>query len=142
MTVPIVAGKPDDVSTTTLLRAPAAAIAGAYVVGLIVGQSARPLSADPLSIGFYVATAIVLLPFLLPTRWFNRAPSVLRGWMIGAAIVATARAVFMAGWLFARLPVAAWVPKVLFDLVILAALWLAALGPVRFARRLGDDDLL
>jgi hypothetical protein len=130
------------IATTTLLRAPAAAIAGAYVLGLVVGQSARPLSADPLSIGFYVATAIVLLPFVLPSRWFARAPAVLRGWMIGAAIVATARGVFMAGWLFARLPAAAWVPKVLFDLVILAALWLAVLGPVRLARRLGDDDLL
>jgi hypothetical protein len=130
------------IATTTLLRAPAAAIAGAYVVGLVVGQSARPLSADALSIGFYVATAIVLLPFVLPSRWFARAPAVLRGWMIGAAIVATARAVFVAGWLFARLPAAAWVPKVLFDVVILAALWLAALGPVRLARRFGDDDLL
>ena len=126
----------------TLLRAPAAAIAGAYVVGLVVGESARPLSADPLSMGFYVAAAIVLLPFMLPSRLFNRAPAVLRGWMTAAAIVATARAVFMAGWLFARLPAASWLPKFAFDFVIVAALWLAVLGPVRFTRRVGDDDLL
>jgi hypothetical protein len=119
----------------TLLRAPAAVIAGAYVVGLIVGESARPLSAEPLPVAFYAATAIVLLPFVLPTRWFRAAPGILAAWMIASAIVATARAAFMAGWLFPRLPLASWVTKLTFDLVVVAALWIAAVATRRRDRR-------
>jgi len=111
-----------------LLRAPAAVIAGAYVVGLIVGESARPLSAEPLSIAFYAATALVLAPFVLPSRWFRRAPSVLHSWMIAGAVVASVRAAFMAGWLFPRLPLASWIVKLVLDLVLVAALWLAVIS--------------
>jgi hypothetical protein len=125
----------DAIATTTLLRAPAAVIAGAYVVGLAIGESARPLSADPLSIGFYLCTALVLLPFMLPARWFERAPAVLNAWLVAGAIIATARAAFMAGWLFPRLPLTSWMTKLLLDLVLVAALWLAALGARRFHAR-------
>lgn len=118
----------DAIATTTLLRAPAAVIAGAYAVGLVVGESARPLSADPLAIGFYVCAALVLLPFVLPARWFDRVPALLNAWLVAAAIIATARAAFMAGWLFPRLPLTSWLTKLLLDLVLVAALWLAAIA--------------
>ena len=121
----------DAIATTTLLRAPAAIIAGAYVVGLVIGESARPLSADPLSIGFYACTALVLLPFVLPSRWFDRAPALLNAWLVAGAAIATARAAFMAGWLFPRLPLTSWLTKLLFDLVLVAALWIAAIATRR-----------
>jgi hypothetical protein len=110
-----------------LFRAPAAVIAGAYVVGLVIGESARPLSAEPLSLAFYIATALVLLPFVLPTRWFAAIPAVLHAWMVAAAIVASVRAAFMAGWLFPRLPLTSWLTKLTLDVVLVAALWLATM---------------
>jgi len=121
-------GHDDRVDTARLLRAPAAVIAGAYVLGLILGESAKPLSADPLSFAFWTATALVLGPFVLPVHWFRRAPGVLSGWMLAAAIVVTARAAFMAGWLFPRLPVTSWLTKLTLDLVVAAALWAATLS--------------
>jgi hypothetical protein len=112
----------------TLLRAPAAVIAGAYVVGLIIGESAKPLSAAPLSLAFYAGMALVLAPFVLPVRWFRRSPRILGAWMLAAAIVVTARAAFMAGWLFPRLPLTSWLTKLSLDLVLAAAMWIAALA--------------
>jgi hypothetical protein len=112
----------------TLLRAPAAVMAGAYVVGLMLGESAKPLSAEPLSLAFYAATALVLAPFLLPSRWFRRWPRFLGAWMLAAAIIVTARAAFMAGWLFPRLPVTGWLTKLTLDLVVAGALWVATLS--------------
>jgi hypothetical protein len=111
-----------------LLRGVAAVIAGAYVVGLVIGESARPLSADPLSMAFCACVALVLLPFMLPSRWFRGAPSLLHAWMIAGAIVASARAAFMAGWLFPRLPLSSWLTKLILDLVLVAALWAAAIA--------------
>ena len=106
-------------------RAPAAVIAGAYVVGLVIGESAKPLSAEPLSVAFYGATALVLAPFVLPGRWFGRSKRLLGAWMLASAIVVTARAAFMAGWLYPRLPMTAWLTKLTFDLVLAGAMWVA-----------------
>jgi hypothetical protein len=117
-----------DDDLTRILRAGATVIAGAYVVGLVIGESARPLSAEPLSLAFYAATTLVLLPFMLPMGWFARCPALLRAWMIAGAIVASVRAAFMAGWLFPRLALASWLTKLLLDLVLVAALWAAALA--------------
>jgi hypothetical protein len=113
----------DDV--VRILRAVATVIAGAYIVGLVIGESARPLSAEPLSVAFYTATALVLLPFMLPMGWFSRYPAFLHAWMIAGALVASVRAAFMAGWLFPRLPLVSWLTKLLLDLVLVAALWAA-----------------
>jgi hypothetical protein len=118
----------DGAATAKVLRAVAAVIAGAYVVGLAVGETARPLSAEPLSLAFYAATALVLLPFVLPRRWFRAIPAVLNAWMIAGATVAGVRAAFMAGWLFPRLPLSSWLTKLLLDLVLVAALWAAAIA--------------
>lgn len=119
---------PEDDDLARILRGVATVIAGAYVVGLVIGESARPLSAEPLSLAFYAATALVLLPFVLPMGWFSRYPAFLHAWMIAGAIVASVRAAFMAGWLFPRLPLASWLTKLLLDLVLVAALWAAALA--------------
>jgi hypothetical protein len=113
------------------LRAPAAVMAGAYLVGLVIGESATPLSADPLSVSFYAATALVLAPFMVPVRWFRRSPRVLTAWMLAAAVIVTARAAFMAGWLFPRLPVTSWLTKLTLDLVLAAAFWVATLSARR-----------
>jgi hypothetical protein len=115
----------DDDDVARILRGMATVIAGAYIVGLVIGESARPLSAEPLSLAFYAATALVLLPFMLPMGWFARYPAFLHAWMVAGAIVASVRAAFMAGWLFPRLPLASWLTKLLLDLVLVAALWAA-----------------
>jgi hypothetical protein len=48
--------------------------------------------------------------------------------MIGSAIVVTARTAFMAGWLFPRIATLGWLTKLTMDLVLTAALWVAALN--------------
>ena len=124
-------GEVSSLDPRVFLRPLAAVIAGAYIVGLILGESARPLSAAPLSAAFYAGAALVLAPFLLPSAWFRRSPRVLAAWMLGAAIVVTIRAAFMAGWLFPRLEWTGWLTKLTMDLVLAAALWAAAIAQRR-----------
>ena len=119
---------------TVVLRAPAAAIAAAYVVGLFYGVAARPLSAPGWSAVLVLFTVLVCGPFLMPARWFRRQPSLLWGWMLAAALMATTRAVAMAVWLFSRLPLDAWLVKTVVDLVVCSLLWVAAVAVWRAGR--------
>ena len=119
---------------TRLLRAPAAVVAAAYIAGLLTGAVARPALTAPSAGVVFLLTAFVCGPFLLPTRWFRRQPSLLWGWMFAAAVMATTRAVTMAAWLYPRLPLDAWFVKAVVDLVVCALLWTAAIAVWRSSR--------
>ena len=114
-------------ATATLLRVPAGLAAGAFVVGLVTGAFAGPLSAVPASVVTYVLTLIVCAPFLMPSAWHHRHPA-LRVWMAAAAAIATVRAVIMAGYLLPYQPWGAWIVKTVVDLIVAAVLWLAVLA--------------
>jgi hypothetical protein len=109
----------------SLLRAPAAVAAGAFVVGVSAGAVAGPFASLPPSPVTYLLTLLVCLPFLLPTAWYHRRRA-LWTWMAAAAAFATVRAVFMAGFLLPYQPVGAWLLKVSMDLLAVAFLWIAA----------------
>jgi hypothetical protein len=110
----------------SLLRAPAAVAAGAFVVGLttgaIVPRLAATGSAAPVT---YLLAIAICAPFLLPTAWYRRHRA-LWFWMAAAAALATLRAVFMAGFLLPHQPFGPWLLKAAMDLFAAAALWLAA----------------
>jgi drug/metabolite transporter (DMT)-like permease len=118
----------DAEATSTLLRAPAAVIAAAYVLGLTLGELSRPISASASPLAVFAATALICAPFLMPSRWFRAHPAALWIWMAGAAALATARAVAMALWLYSPQPDPAWFVKALGDLFVAGLLWMAAVA--------------
>ena len=111
-----------------LLRAPAAVAVGAFVVGLATGAVVQPFATgQTASLLTYLLTMAVCAPFLFPTAWFRRHPT-LWFWMAAAAGLATVRAVFMAGFLLPYQPLGAWLLKTAMDLLAVAILWLAAIA--------------
>jgi hypothetical protein len=114
----------------SLLRAPAAVASGAFVLGMIAGAIAGPFASVTPSPLTYLITLLVCLPFILPTAWY-RSQRGLWIWMAAAATFATARAVFMAGFLLPHQPVGVWLLKTAMDLLAVAVLWVAAFAVKR-----------
>jgi len=114
----------DAAATTVLLRAPAAIAAGAFIVGLITGVFARPLSTLPGSAVTLLLTLIVCLPFLFPTEWYRRY-RLLWMWMAAAAAFASVRAVVLAGWFLPYQTMDVWIVKTAVDVFVAGILWLA-----------------
>ncbi|HET7696878.1 MAG TPA: hypothetical protein VFK57_14285 [Vicinamibacterales bacterium] len=114
----------------SLLRAPAAIAAGAFVAGVAVGAVAAPFASAPTPAITYLLTLIVCAPFLLPTSAYRRHRA-LWWWMAAAAALATMRAVFMAGFLLPYQSWGAWALKCAMDLLAAAVLWLATLAIFR-----------
>lgn len=112
----------------SLLRAPAAVAAGAFVLGITTGAIVGPFTAtgstSPIT---YFLTLTICAPFMLPTAWYRRHRT-LWFWMAGAAAIATLRAVFMAGFLLPYQPLGSWLLKTVMDLLAAAALWLATVA--------------
>jgi len=114
----------DTAATTALMRAPAGVAAGAFILGLVTGAFARPLSAPPRSLGTFLVTLVVCVPFLLPTPWYRRFRA-LWVWMAAAAAFATLRAAVLAGWRLPHQTMDAWLFKTVFDVLVAGVLWLA-----------------
>ena len=114
----------DAAATTALLRTPAAIASGAFIVGLITGVVARPLSALPGSAVTLLLTLIVCLPFLLPTEWYRRY-RFLWIWMAAAAAFASVRAVVLAGWFLPHQTMGVWIVKTTVDVFVAGILGLA-----------------
>ena len=108
----------------SLLRAPAAVVAGAFVVGVAVGAMTAPFTSSRTPVLTYLLTLAICLPFILPTTWYRRQRA-LWLWMAAAAATATMRAVFMAGFLLPYQSPGAWLLKTSMDLLAVAVLWLA-----------------
>lgn len=120
----IVSTDSDAAATTALLRAPAAIASGAFIVGLVTGVFARPLSTLPGSAVTLLLTLIVCLPFLLPTEWYRRY-RVLWMWMAAAAAFASVRAVVLAGWFLPYQTMDVWILKTAIDVFVAGMLWLS-----------------
>jgi hypothetical protein len=124
----------------SLLRAPAAVAAAAFLVGVAVGATAGPLApggpgsnAQPSRAMTLAITLAVCAPFVLPTTWYRRH-RLLWIWMASAAAFATIRAVFMAGFLLPYQPLGVWMLKVSMDFLAAAVLWTAAIAVHRDTR--------
>lgn len=117
----------DAAATTTLLRAPGAVLAGGFLVGAIAGQvvwsngtfeGAAAVAVRLLAVG------VVCVPFLLKSSSYRPGRTVMRAWMIAAALAASLRSIYLCVSLY-PLPLGEWLIAVGVQAVILAGLWLA-----------------
>ena len=125
---PSIAPDSDVATTTTLLRAPAAVVLAAFFVGLMAGVAALPEHASETygpDAWWYVALALVALPFFLPSEWYRAGRRLMRAWIFGAAVIASARVLFMCVWLYSRRPAEQWLAMIALYLAVLGTLWLA-----------------
>jgi hypothetical protein len=114
-------------ATTKLLRAPAAIVASFFLVGAVAAQavwSNGTLEAAVWSALRCLAVAFVCVPFLLPSRRYRSGHSVMRIWIVAAAVAASLRSVYLCVSLF-PLPTGAWLTAVGVQVATLGALWLA-----------------
>jgi lysylphosphatidylglycerol synthetase-like protein (DUF2156 family) len=128
---------PDAATTVALLRAPAAVVAAAFLAGLVAAEAAvrgRGLQSRGWDALGYAGVVLVMIPFLLPSRWYRRGAMMMRLWIAGAAAAASCRAVYMSAALYSHRPAPEWLMVTGLYLVEAATLWLAVFavhrGPV------------
>jgi hypothetical protein len=115
-------------TTTALLRAPAAIVSAAFVAGLVAGEVAAPghiLHPRARDLLRFAVVAFVMIPFLLPSRWYQPGRSVMRMWIVAAALTASVRAVYMSVGLYSNRPASDWLMVTALHLAQIGTLWLA-----------------
>lgn len=120
----------DAAATVTLLRTPAAIAAAFFLGGALVGQavwSTATLEAAGFALLRCAAVALVCVPFLLPSRWYRAGQTVMRVWIVAAAIAATLRSIDLCVSLF-PLPAREWLTAVAVQVAVLSALWVAVIA--------------
>jgi hypothetical protein len=111
-----------------LLRAPATIAVAAFVGGLTVGELGKAISGQPFASMPYWFAIVVCAPFLFPSRWFGdrSSVSVVRAWLLIAAVLATLRLAYFCAWAYSQRPLTIWFVMLLLDLAVAVALWVAA----------------
>jgi hypothetical protein len=109
------------------LRLPAAAKAATVILVAVLGDVVLPDPHAGNKIVEYGILGVCALPFLMP---WSLAPGrlgarVLLVWLAAAAVVATARLVYLAAWFFPRRTIGIWLAMSAADLMMAAGLWLA-----------------
>jgi hypothetical protein len=127
---------PEEASATvTLLRAPAALGAAAFLVGAVAGEAVmwtgRSPGARPAAAVSLVAVAFVCVPFLLPSDWYGRRRRAMQVWMIAAAAAASLRGVYLAAVLYSTQSATDRIVTAAVELAIAGILW-AAVAAVRW----------
>ena len=120
----------DAAATVTLLRTPAAIAAAFFLGGAVVGQavwSTATMEATAFAVGRCLAVALVCVPFLLPSRWYHAGRTMMRMWIVAAAIAATLRSIDLCVSLF-PLPAREWLTAVAVQVAVLGALWVAVVA--------------
>lgn len=119
---------PEAATTTALLRAPAAIVSAAFLAGLIAGEVASPRHTLPppaRDLLRFAVVAFVMIPFLLPSRWYEPGRRVMRMWIVAAALIASVRAVYMSVGLYSHRPASDWLMVTALHLAEIGTLWLA-----------------
>jgi hypothetical protein len=111
-----------------LLRAPATIAVAAFVGGLTVGELGKAIAGQPFASMPYWIALVVCAPFLFPSRWFGPRSSVslMRSWLVIAAVLATLRLAYFCAWAYSQRPLPIWLVMLLLDLAVGVALWVAA----------------
>ena len=125
---------PDAATTVALLRAPAAVVAAAFLAGLVAAEAAvrgRGLYSRGWDALGYVSVVLVMIPFLLPSRWYRRGATMMRLWITGAAATASCRAVYMSAALYSHRTAPEWLMLTGLYLVEAGTLWLAVFAVYR-----------
>jgi hypothetical protein len=119
---------PEAATTTALLRAPAAIVSAAFLAGLVAGEVASPRHTLPppaRDLLRFAVVAFVMIPFLLPSRWYQPGRRVMRMWIVAAALMASARAVSMSVGLYWHRPGDEWLMLTALRVAEIGTLWLA-----------------
>jgi hypothetical protein len=119
----------DAAATTTLLRAPAAIAAAAFLAGALTGEALswwRGTPDPPAAVLLRTAVVCVIcLPFLVPTDCYRSRRREMVAWMSTAALVASARGAYLCASLYPDLALDAWLIAAGLQVAIATALWLA-----------------
>jgi hypothetical protein len=128
---------PDAATTVAFLRAPAAIVSAAFLAGVMAAEAAVPgriLQPRNWDVLGYAVVAFVMIPFLLPSRWYRPGRTLMRMWIVAAAAVASLRAVYLCVALDSPRP-AQWLMVTALHLAEVGTFWLAVFavyrGPVR-----------
>ncbi len=120
----------DAAATTTLLRAPAAVAAAAFLVGVMAGEAVSSngtLETAAAAVLRCLAVSLVCVPFLLPSRRYRTGQTAMRAWIIAAALVASIRAIHLCASLY-PLPFGTWVMAAGLQVALVGTLWLAVVA--------------
>ena len=118
----------DAAATVTLLRAPAAIAAAAFLIGVLSATVSWLRRAPETWVGvgmWVVAVALVCLPFLLPTAWYRARPTAMLPWLTAAAIVASVRGVFLCASIYPAQAFGTWLAIAGLEVAAGVALWMA-----------------
>ncbi|HEX9368353.1 MAG TPA: hypothetical protein VF921_17110 [Vicinamibacterales bacterium] len=125
----------DRAATTTLLRAPAAVVAAAFLVGVIAGaavssyRAGGPAIADALPC---LAAGFVCVPFLVPSECYRPARTGMRAWLPAAAFIASIRTAWLCVSLYpARPSLGNWLMAAGLQVALAGTLWLAVFAVLR-----------
>jgi hypothetical protein len=117
----------DAAATTTLLRAPAAVAASFFLVGALAAQIVwtNGTLEGAVAAGLRsLVVGLVCVPFLLSTRRYRSGQTVMRVWLVAAALAVTLRSIYLCVSLF-PLPAGQWIAAVAVQVAVLGAFWLA-----------------
>jgi hypothetical protein len=131
----------DSAATTTLLRAPAAVAASFFLVGALTAQvvwSNGTFEGAVAAALRSLVVGLVCVPFLLPSRRYRSGQSVIRVWIVAAALAVTLRSIYLCVSLF-PLPAGQWFVALGVQVAVLGAFWLAVYALVGRPRRPVSD---
>ena len=123
----------DAATTVAFLRAPAAIVSAAFLAGVMAAEAAVPgriLQPRNWDILGYAVVAFVMIPFLLPSRWYRPGRTLMRMWIVAAALIASVRAVYMCVALSPPHP-AEWLMVTALHLAEVGTFWLAVFAVYR-----------
>ena len=120
----------DAAATTTLLRAPAAIVAAAFLGGVVAGEAAwsnGTLEAAGAAALRCLAVSLVCVPFLLSSKRYRAGRTAMRAWIVAAALVASIRTIYLCVSLY-PLPFGTWVMAAGLQVALVGTLWLAVVA--------------
>jgi hypothetical protein len=123
----------DAAATTTLLRVPAAIAASFFLVGALAAQivwTNGTLEASVAAAVRSLAVGLVCVPFLLSSRLYRSGRTVMRGWIVAAAVAVALRSIYLCVSLF-PLPAGEWLIAVAVQVAVVAAFCLAVYAVLR-----------
>jgi hypothetical protein len=120
----------DAAATTTLLRAPAAIVAAAFLGGVVAGEAAwsnGTLESAGAAALRCLAVSLVCVPFLLSSKRYRAGRTAMRAWIVVAALVASIRTIYLCVSLY-PLPLGTWLMAAGLQIALVGTLWLAVVA--------------
>lgn len=132
-------------AAVTLLRAPAALGAAAFLAGALAGEAVmwtgRPAGTRWPAALSLLAVGVVCAPFLLPSQWYRPRRAGMQGWISAAALAASLRGVYLCASFYPIQSVASRATTVIVEAAIAGILWLSVFAVKWDASRRGTQTM-